>query len=53
VIRRVPARWNRAVFHDGSIFHSGDIQRSAPEKYLVGAGRLTLNAFFESDKLVH
>jgi hypothetical protein len=53
VIRRVPARWNRAVFHDGSIFHSGDIQRSAPEKYLVGAGRLTLNAFFESEKLVH
>ena len=49
VIGRVPARWNRAVFYDGSIFHSGDIQ--APSAgYQAGMGRLTVNAFFKSDK---
>ena len=51
VIGRVPAKWNRAVFYDGSIFHSGDIQWSSPTGYQVGMGRLTVNAFFKSNKL--
>ncbi|MBL0122126.1 MAG: hypothetical protein IPP88_05145 [Betaproteobacteria bacterium] len=42
----VPAQWNRMIFYDGSIFHSGDIR--APEKLNDDprAGRLTLNGFF-------
>jgi hypothetical protein len=42
----VPPAFNRAVFYDGSIYHSGDIRHpellsADPEK-----GRLTINAFF-------
>jgi hypothetical protein len=47
VIGRVAAKWNRAVFYDGSIFHSGDIQAPAGA-YQNGNGRLTVNAFFKS-----
>ena len=50
VIGRVPAKWNRAVFYDGSIFHSGDIQAPCAA-YQAGLGRLTVNAFFKSAKL--
>jgi glycine/D-amino acid oxidase-like deaminating enzyme len=47
VIGRLPARWNRAVFYDGGILHSGDI-RAPAAAYRSGAGRLTINAFFKS-----
>ncbi len=51
VIGRVPARWNRAIFYDGGIFHSGDIRWAAARAgYLADPGRLTLNAFFKSRK---
>ncbi|MDN3923162.1 DUF6445 family protein [Roseateles violae] len=50
VIGRVPAQWNRAVFYDGGIFHSGDIQGASPAAYQTGMGRLTLNAFFKSSR---
>ncbi|MEP6897521.1 MAG: DUF6445 family protein [Rhodanobacter sp.] len=42
----VPARWNRMIFYDGSLLHSGDI--FAPEKLSADprTGRLTLNGFF-------
>lgn len=41
-----PAKWNRMVFYDGGIFHSGDIRH--PEKMSANplTGRLTLNGFF-------
>jgi len=45
-IGSVPARWNRLIFYDGSLLHSGSID--APEK-LSGdprTGRLTFNGFF-------
>ena len=48
VIGRLPARWNRAVFYDGGIFHSGDIRWAHKSAYLSGLGRLTINAFFRS-----
>ncbi len=49
VIGRVPARWNRAVFYDGSIFHSGDIDWAGHKAdYQADPGRLTINAFFKS-----
>ncbi|MBN8503998.1 MAG: tryptophan 7-halogenase [Burkholderiales bacterium] len=47
VIGRVPARWNRAVFYDGSLLHSGDIQCPAAMLRAPGPGRLTLNGFFQ------
>jgi hypothetical protein len=42
----VPAKWNRMIFYDGSLLHSGDI--AAPEKLSADprSGRLTLNGFF-------
>jgi hypothetical protein len=44
----VPARWNRLIFYDGSLLHSGHI--AAPEKLHADPlkGRLTLNNFFTS-----
>jgi Tryptophan halogenase/Family of unknown function (DUF6445) len=48
VIGRVPAKWNRALFYDGGIFHSGDIDGSSATGYRSGMGRLTINAFFKS-----
>jgi len=49
VIGRVPAKWNRAIFYDGGVYHSGDIRGPAPA-YRADPGRLTLNAFFKSSK---
>ncbi|HEY1128503.1 MAG TPA: DUF6445 family protein [Roseateles sp.] len=49
VIGRVPAKWNRAIFYDGGVFHSGDIRWAAGKAgYQTGLGRLTVNAFFKS-----
>ncbi len=42
----VPARWNRLIFYDGSIFHSGDITHPEMLTAEPGSGRLTLNGFF-------
>jgi hypothetical protein len=49
VIGRVPAKWNRAIFYSGSIFHTGDINWPAAKAgYQAAPGRLTINAFFKS-----
>lgn len=42
----IPAKFNRMIFYDGSLFHTGAI--SAPEKLSKDPkiGRLTLNGFF-------
>ncbi|OYU97834.1 MAG: hypothetical protein CFE45_18875 [Burkholderiales bacterium PBB5] len=42
----LPARFNRMVFYNGTVFHAGDIQH--PERLGSDArtGRLTLNGFF-------
>ena len=45
-IGRAPAQWNRMIFYDGRIFHSGEV--GSPQA-LSGdplTGRLTLNGFF-------
>jgi len=42
----VPARWNRLIFYDGSIFHSGDIAHPGMLTDEPRSGRLTLNGFF-------
>lgn len=47
----VPARWNRMIFYDGSLFHSPDIR--APDKLSPDPihGRLTLNGFFTCSRI--
>lgn len=46
LVGTVSARWNRMVFYDGSLLHSGHI--TAPEKLTDDplTGRLTFNGFF-------
>jgi hypothetical protein len=50
LLGNIPGQWNRLIFYDGGMLHSGDI--SAPE--LLSAdplvGRLTLNGFFTSTR---
>jgi hypothetical protein len=45
-IGSISAKWNRLIFYDGGVLHSGDI--TAPDKLSKDpvAGRLTLNGFF-------
>jgi hypothetical protein len=45
-IGTVPAKWNRLIFYDGSMLHSGQIE--APQRLTRDPlrGRLTLNGFF-------
>lgn len=45
-VASLPARFNRAVFYDGNLFHGADLR--APEKLSAdpATGRLTLNGFF-------
>jgi hypothetical protein len=47
----VEAKWNRLIFYDGAMLHSGDIP--LPERLSSDprTGRLTLNGFFTSRRL--
>ena len=47
----VPARWNRMIFYDGSLFHSPDIR--APHKLSPdpALGRLTMNGFYTCSRM--
>jgi hypothetical protein len=42
----IPAAWNRMLFYNGDLFHSGDITAPARLSADPRAGRLTLNGFF-------
>ncbi len=42
----VPAKWNRLIFYDGALFHSGDIRQPGRLDTDPARGRLTLNGFF-------
>jgi Family of unknown function (DUF6445) len=46
LVRAVPAAFNRAVFYDGSHFHSSHIERPQLLTDDPTRGRLTLNGFF-------
>ena len=48
----VEARWNRMIFYDGSLLHSGDIDASRALSDDPLTGRLTLNGFFTSRRHV-
>jgi hypothetical protein len=45
-IASVPARWNRIIFYDARLFHSGDIGDARALSGNPLDGRLTLNGFF-------
>jgi hypothetical protein len=45
-IGQVPARWNRMIFYDGRLFHSGEVGKAQALTGNPGTGRLTLNGFF-------
>ena len=47
-IGSVPARWNRLIFYDGSLLHSGDIPSEDRLSDYPTIGRLTFNGFFVS-----
>jgi hypothetical protein len=42
----IAPRYNRAIFYDGAVFHSGDLHAPALMVNDPRAGRLTVNAFF-------
>ena len=46
LIGTVKAKWNRVVFYDGGIYHSGDIPEVDKLSADPQAGRLTVNGFF-------
>jgi hypothetical protein len=46
LLATVPARFNRLIFYDASIFHSGHIDHPALLRDDPATGRLTLNGFF-------
>jgi len=48
----VPAQWNRIIFYDGYVMHSGDILAPGRLSDDPLAGRLTLNGFFSSRRNV-
>lgn len=45
-IGNVPAKWNRMIFYDGRIFHSGEVGSPLALNGDPMTGRLTLNGFF-------
>ncbi len=47
-VGQVAAKWNRMVFYDGKLLHSGDILKPERMTSDPATGRLTLNFFFSS-----
>lgn len=46
----VPAKFNRAIFYDGAVFHAAQIEEAAMLSDDPARGRLTLNGFFRYRK---
>jgi hypothetical protein len=46
----IPAAWNRAIFYDATVFHSGQIDVPELMHAHPGQGRLTINAFLRYRK---
>lgn len=49
-VATVPAKFNRAIFYDGSVFHAAQIDRPQLLTGDPATGRLTLNGFFRYRK---
>ncbi len=52
LLATIPARFNRAIFYDGSMFHSSHVERPDLLSADPSAGRLTVNGFFVCRKAV-
>ena len=52
-LARIPAAWNRMLFYNGDLFHSGDITAPARLSGDPRTGRLTLNGFFTCRPAAH
>ena len=52
-LAQVPAAWNRMLFYNGGLFHSGDITAPARLSADPRSGRLTLNGFFTCRPAAH
>jgi Family of unknown function (DUF6445) len=50
-VARVPAAWNRIIFYDGGLFHSGDIDEPRLLSDDPRIGRLSLNSFFTCKRI--
>jgi len=50
-VASVPAAFNRAIFYDGGLFHSGDIRHPERLSDDPARGRLTLNTFIRCRRL--
>ena len=49
-IGSINAKWNRVVFYDGDMYHSGDILNVDKLSADPQVGRLTINGFFSCTK---
>ena len=47
----IPAKWNRMIFYDGSLFHSPDIRAAHRLSAEPDRGRLTLNGFYTCSRI--
>lgn len=45
-VQSIPARWNRMIFYDGTLFHCSDVPSPDQLSDDPARGRLTLNGFF-------
>ena len=46
LVEQVEAKWNRAIFYQGTIFHAAHINDAELLSNEIGQARLCLNAFF-------
>ena len=47
----IPARWNRLIFYDGSLFHTPDIRMPHKLSQDLTQGRLSLNGFYTCSRI--
>ena len=51
LMQTVPAKWNRAIFYEGTIFHAAHITQPALLNSEPNTARLALNGFFKFKKM--
>ena len=52
LVEQVEAKWNRAIFYQGTIFHAAHINDADLLSNKIGQARLCLNAFFRYKQLL-
>lgn len=51
LMQTIPARWNRAIFYEGTIFHAAHINQPTLLNSEPNTARLALNGFFKFKKM--